>query len=231
MASTIADNLAAVRDSIAEAAQAAGRDPQEVTLIAVSKTKPAAAVAQALAAGQRVFGENRVQEALGKIEAVPPGAEWHLVGHLQSNKARQVPGKFSTVHSLDSPRLALALQKQAAQAGVSLGVLIQLNLKGEASKGGVRDMAGLGALLQTVLDCPALSPRGLMTLPDPGYSEAETRRHFAEVRGLRDSLRAEFGLGPAFRELSMGMSHDFAWAIAEGATMVRIGTAIFGARP
>ncbi|MCZ6557908.1 MAG: YggS family pyridoxal phosphate-dependent enzyme [SAR324 cluster bacterium] len=231
MASTIADNLAAVRDSIAEAAQAAGRDPQEVTLIAVSKTKPAAAVAQALAAGQRVFGENRVQEALGKIEAVPPEAEWHMVGHLQSNKARQVPGKFSTVHSLDSPRLALALQKQAAQAGVSLGVLIQLNLKGEASKGGVRDMAGLGALLQTVLDCPALSPRGLMTLPDPGYSEAETRRHFAEVRGLRDSLRAEFGLGPAFRELSMGMSHDFAWAIAEGATMVRIGTAIFGARP
>ncbi len=236
---TIAENLANLNASIAEAAAAAGRAPREVMLIAVSKTKPAEAVAEALAAGQRIFGENRVQEALSKMDGVPPEAEWHLVGHLQTNKARQIPGRFALVHSLDSGRLALALanamenqpMENRAGNGAQLGVLIQLNLDREATKSGVADGAELRGLVETVLGCGALELRGLMTMPDPALNESETRRHFAEVYGLRESLRAEFGLGPSFRELSMGMSHDYRWAIAEGATMVRIGTAIFGARP
>ena len=236
---TIAENLAGLKASIAEAAAAAGRAPQEVALIAVSKTKPAEAVAEALAAGQRVFGENRVQEALSKMDGVPPEAEWHLVGHLQTNKARQIPGRFALVHSLDSERLALALanametrpMEDRAQDGAKLGVLIQLNLDGEATKSGVGDDAQLRRLVATVLGCAALDLRGLMTMPDPALDESETRRHFARVCGLQETLRAEFGLDPSFRELSMGMSHDYRWAIAEGATMVRIGTAIFGARP
>jgi pyridoxal phosphate enzyme (YggS family) len=227
---TVRERVASVRARIAAAAVSAGRPPDAVRLIAVSKTKPAQAVAEALAAGQRLFGENRVQEALGKMDEVPGGAEWHLVGHLQTNKARQIPGRFSTVHSLDSERLALALEKHTAAAGLSLEVFIQLNLEGETSKSGVGDLTELGRLMETVLGCPALRLRGLMTLPDPDLSEAETRRHFAGVRELQEKLRAEYAPGPQFNELSMGMSHDFALAIAEGATLVRIGTAVFGER-
>ncbi len=242
MTTTIAENLERVRASVAEAAVAAGRSPEEITLIAVSKEKPAEAVTEALAAGQRVFGENRVQEALGKIEAVEREAEggaagkaagkieWHLIGHLQTNKARMVPGRFSTVHSLESERLARTLDRHAESAGVVLDVFLQLNLAREASKSGVEDAAELGRLVECVLGCAALHPRGLMTLPDPALDEPATRRHFAQVRELQAKLRAEFGLGPGFDQLSMGMSHDFLWAIAEGATMVRVGTAIFGAR-
>lgn len=239
MQASIADNLAAVKESIAEAAASAGRGADAVKLIAVSKTKSAEAVAEALAAGQQVFGENRVQEALAKIDQVPPRAEWHLIGHLQTNKARQIPGRFSAVHSLDSERLALALQKQmeqmepAGQTSVgsqNLDVFIQLNLDGEATKSGVGNLEELGRLVETVIGCANLRLRGLMTLPNQEYSEAETRRHFAGVRQLLEKLRGEFGLGPQFNELSMGMSHDFTLAIAEGATMVRIGTAVFGSR-
>ncbi len=242
MTTTIAENLERVRASVAGAAVAAGRSPEEITLIAVSKEKPAAAVAEALAAGQRVFGENRVQEALGKIESVAGKAEgeteweaegkaeWHLIGHLQTNKARMVPGRFRAVHSLDSGRLARALDRHAESAGVVLDVFLQLNLAREASKTGVEDAAELGRLMECVLGCTALRARGLMTLPDPALDETATRRHFAQVRELQTKLGADFDLGPAFDQLSMGMSHDFLWAIAEGATMVRVGTAIFGAR-
>ena len=234
MTTSIAENLAAVRDRIAAAAKAAGRDAGEITLIAVSKEKPAEVVVEALRAGQRVFGENRVQEALAKIETVAEEveqAEWHLIGHLQTNKARMIPGRFAAVHTLDSERLARALNRHAESAGVVLDVFIQLNLAREASKSGVREMGELGRLLECVLECGALRPRGLMTLPDPALDEAGTRAHFAQVRELNIKVGGEFGLGPNFNELSMGMSHDFLWAIAEGATMVRVGTAIFGARP
>ncbi|HKI98757.1 MAG TPA: YggS family pyridoxal phosphate-dependent enzyme [bacterium] len=232
MSASIAENLAAVRERIAEAARRAGRAADAVRLLAVSKTKPAAAVLEAFQAGQRLFGENRVQEALAKMEETGPGPEWHLIGHLQSNKARLVPGRFAAVHSLDSDRLAGALQRHAEAAGTVLPVLIQLNLEHEASKAGIADEAGLRRLVEYVRQfCPHLLLTGLMTIPPPDLGEVETRHLFAHVRTLHAGLAAEFGLGSAFCELSMGMSHDFEWAIAEGSTMVRVGTAIFGERP
>jgi len=230
----LAENLAAVRERVAAAARRSGRSAEAVTLVAVSKTKPLAAVVAAWEAGQRDFGENRVQEALGKIADAPPGLVWHMIGHLQANKARLVPGRFAMVHSVDSARLAHALQKameRHADPGRTLDVLIQLNWTGETTKSGVADEAGLRDLVAEVGACPALRLRGLMTMPDPALGEAETRRHFAQVARLRERLQADLGLGPAFDALSMGMTHDFEWAIEEGATIVRVGTAIFGARP
>ena len=229
---SIADNLADVRERIAEAARRAGRAPESVRLIAVSKTQPAAAVLEAYRAGQRLFGENRVQEALAKMAETGPGPEWHLIGHLQSNKAKSVPGRFAALHSLDSEPLAVALQRHAEAAQVPLPVLIQLNPAREASKAGITEEAGLRRLVERVrADCPRLVLTGLMTIPPPDLPEAQTRAIYARIRALHAGLRAEFGLGEAFRELSMGMSHDYPWAIAEGATLVRVGRAIFGARP
>lgn len=228
----IAENLAAVRHRIAEAARRAGRPPEAVTLVAVSKTQPAQAVREALAAGQRDFGENRVQEGLAKMDEVGPGPRWHLIGHLQTNKARLVPGKFDTVQSVDSARVAEALN-----AGVRGGahpqplkVMLQLNLDREPTKSGAADWEELRALLDALRACARLLPVGLMTIPDPALGEAQTRAHFAQVRGLLERAQRELAPGPQFRELSMGMSHDFEWAIEEGATVVRVGTAIFGAR-
>jgi hypothetical protein len=232
MPASIADNLAAVRERIAEAARRAGRTPESVRLLAVSKTKPAGAVLEAFRAGQRLFGENRVQEALAKMDECGPGPEWHLIGHLQSNKARLVPGRFAALHSLDSGPLADALQRHAEAAQASLPVLIQLNWGQEASKSGITDEAGLRRLVEHVRTaCPRLVLSGLMTIPPLELSERETRAIFAQVRTLHAGLQAGFALGAAFCELSMGMSHDFEWAIAEGSTLVRVGTAIFGARP
>jgi hypothetical protein len=229
--SAIAANLATVRQRIADAARRAGRRAQDVTLVAVSKTQPGAAVRDAIAAGQRDFGENRVQEALAKMDAVGPGPVWHLIGHLQTNKARLVPGRFALVQSLDSDKLAVALDSRARELAVALPVLLQLNWSGEATKAGLRDWDAVAALLERLAGCAALRPVGLMTIPDPAATEAATRAHFAQVRGLLERIRREIAPGPDFRELSMGMSHDFEWAIEEGATLVRIGTAIFGSRP
>jgi len=232
MTSSIAENLAAVRAAIAEAATRAGRDPASVRLLAVSKTKPAEAVQAAYRAGQRLFGENRVQEAVAKMDAAGPGPEWHLIGHLQSNKAKLVPGRFAALHSLDSAPLASALQRHAEAAGADLPVLIQLNLEHEATKAGLTAEDDLRRLVEHVRGtCPRLALTGLMTIPPPALDEAATRTIYARLRTLHAALRAEFGLGAAFCELSMGMSHDYPWAIAEGATIVRVGTAIFGARP
>ena len=227
---SIAENLTQVRSRIAASAGRAGRAADSVRLIAVSKTHPAAAVAEAFAAGQVEFGENSVQEALDKIPHAPPGAIWHLVGHLQGNKARFVPGAFSLVHSLDSVRLAEALNHHAEAAGRTVAVLLQANLSGETSKSGVTDPAALEPLLAAALRCPRLKPVGLMTIPDPAAGEASTRAAFARLRELLGRLRDSCGAGADFRELSMGMSQDFEWAIEEGATLVRVGTAIFGAR-
>ena len=227
----IADNLAAVRANIAAAALRSGRRAEEVRLIAVSKTKPLADILAAWQAGQQDFGENRVQEALDKIAQAPPELRWHLIGHLQSNKARFVPGRFAMVQSVDSERLAQALARHAEAAGVRQPIMVQLNWSGEDTKSGVADMAALRALVAAIAGLPALALTGLMTIPDPEYSEAQTRALYARVREALSALQHEFALGPAFRELSMGMSHDYAWAIEEGATVVRVGTAIFGARP
>lgn len=229
-AGSIADNLVAVRERVAQAARRSGRDANAVTLVAVSKTMPVAAVMAAYGAGQRLFGENRVQEALPKIEQAPEDTQWHMIGHLQTNKARQIPRTFTTVQSVDSERLARALSKHVP-TGETLDVMLQLNWSHEASKAGITDEEGLRQVLRTVLALPGLRLTGLMTIPDPDYDETRTRRCFADIRELHDRVRREFELGPAFCELSMGMTHDFEWAIEEGATVVRVGTAIFGARP
>jgi pyridoxal phosphate enzyme (YggS family) len=228
---TVAENLARVRERIAEAARRSGRPPEAVTLVAVSKLQPIARIEQAYAAGQRVFGENYVQEALGKIAALPADARWHLIGHLQSNKARLAAERFACIETVDSPRLAHALERHAGEAGAAPEALVQVNWSGEASKAGVTDPEALRRLVEELAGYRHLRLRGLMTIPDPAYGEAELRRCFAEMRRLRDALAAEFGLGERLKELSMGMSHDFEWAVEEGATIVRVGTAIFGARP
>ena len=227
----IAGNLATVRVKVAEAARRSGRCEEDVRLIAVSKTKPLEDILAAWRAGQQDFGENRVQEALDKIAQAPPELRWHLIGHLQSNKARLVPGRFAMVQSVDSERLAQALARHAEAAGLRQPMMVQLNWSGEGTKAGVTDMAALRALVAVIAGLPALALTGLMTIPDPAYSEAQTRAHYAQVREALAALQREFALGPDFRELSMGMSHDYVWAIEEGATVVRVGTAIFGARP
>ena len=217
---TIADNLQAVRARIRQAAQTAGRDPAAVTLLAVSKTHQAARIAQARDAGQQAFGENYVQEALDKMAALP-GLEWHLIGPLQSNKTRLAAQRFQWVHTLDREKLARRLSEQRPASLPPLNVLIQVNVSGEAAKSGVtaEEIAGLA---RAVAGLPRLRLRGLMAIPEP----AAARARFHEVMLAFESLKGEFGLDT----LSMGMSDDLELAIAEGATMVRIGTAIFGAR-
>ena len=217
---SIHDNLQAVRQRIVRAAQAAGRDAAGVTLLAVSKTHPAALVAQALAAGQRAFGENYVQEALEKMEAIR-GAEWHLIGPLQSNKTRIVAESFDWVQSIESEKIARRLSGQRSGNLPPLNVLIQVNVSGESSKSGVAP-AEVSNLALSIAKLPRLKLRGLMAIPEPGADVARYR----ELKGLYEELEGEFRLDT----LSVGMSDDLELAIAEGATMVRIGTAIFGAR-
>ena len=217
---SIHDNLQAVRQRIARAAQAAGRDAAGVTLLAVSKTHPAALVEQALAAGQRAFGENYVQEALEKMDAIR-GAEWHLIGPLQSNKTRMVAERFDWVQSVVSEKIARRLSGQRSGNLPPLNVLIQVNVSGEGSKSGVApsEVAGLALSISKM---PRLKLRGLMAIPEPG---AELSR-YRELKSLYEGLKGRF----QFDTLSVGMSDDLELAVAEGATMVRIGTAIFGAR-
>jgi pyridoxal phosphate enzyme (YggS family) len=235
-ASDMTSRLAAIREQIGEAARRAGRDGGEIRLIAVSKAHPAEAVMAAIHSGQIIFGENRVQEALDKqaaLHALPetvPPLEWHLVGHLQSNKARFVPAAFQWVHTVDRLDLARRLNDAAQAAGTVCSALIQVNVSDDPNKHGIAP-AGLVPLVDTMLeaDFAALSLRGLMTIGRLNAGEVATRRAFAQLCALRDSLRERSGL-PGFGELSMGMSGDFAWAIAEGATMVRVGSALFGRR-
>jgi len=216
---TIAENLQAVRARIGRAAKAARRD-DKVTLLAVSKTHPASRVSEAQAAGQHAFGENYVQEALEKMSAVP-GLEWHLIGPLQSNKTRLAAERFQWVQTLDREKIARRLSEQRPAELPQLNVLIQVNASGEATKSGV-SLAEVEDLVKGVAILPRLRLRGLMAIPEPGAPRAR----YAEVRALYDDLKGRFG----FDTLSMGMSDDLELAIAEGATMVRIGTAIFGQR-
>ncbi|MHB8835599.1 MAG: YggS family pyridoxal phosphate-dependent enzyme [Candidatus Methylomirabilia bacterium] len=225
----IAARLAGVRAAIARAAARSGRLPGEITLVAVSKTVSAQLVAAAAAAGQRVFGENRVQEALGKVEACGPGLAWHLIGHLQSNKAKAAVRLVDVVESLDSPALAFELDRRAGEAGRRLRVLVQVKLADEATKSGVahRDAP---SLLETVARLPHLELAGLMTIPPPPGQPEDSRPWFARLRGLRDLWDGTCCPRGTLRELSMGMSADFEVAIEEGATIVRVGSVIFGER-
>ena len=226
---SIAENLRLVRQRMARACAEAGRDPQHVTLLAVSKTCPADAVRAAAAAGQRAFGENYVQEALAKIEALADlraGISWHLIGPLQSNKTRVVAEAFDWVHSVDRLKIAERLSAQRDVHLPPLAVCIQVNVSGEASKSGVAPDE-LPALAHAVAALPRLRLRGLMAIPEPTSDVALQRARFAALRALRDRLNAE---GLALDTLSMGMSDDLEAAIAEGSTMVRVGTAIFGSR-
>jgi hypothetical protein len=197
-----------------------------VTLVAVSKTMPAAAIREAVSAGVKILGENRVQEAREKIEALPGAAEWHLIGHLQTNKAKLAVGLFDCIHSLDSVRLAQELGRHAEEAGRRLRCLVEVNLGEEAQKSGV-DVAEVRPLLEAARRLPQLSVQGLMTIPPFLPDPESVRPFFRRLRDLRDRLESE---GWTLPDLSMGMSHDFEVAIEEGATLVRIGTAIFGSR-
>ncbi len=221
----------AIRKRIVCACARVGRDPSEVALIAVSKTFPVEAVRRAIAAGVEHLGENRVQEAEAKIREI--GREvvkWHLVGHLQSNKARRAVRLFDCIHSLDSAELVEKLERLCGEEDrLELPVLIQLNLAGEETKSGASE-AELPRITQALRRCERVRPVGLMTLP-PFFEDAQqVRPYFRRLREWRDRLRDEGLFGDGRGELSMGMSHDFEVAIEEGATMVRIGTAIFGAR-
>jgi hypothetical protein len=229
-AADIAANLAAVRRAIADAAHQARRDPADIRLLAVSKTFTADEVRSAVASGQRDFGENRVQEGLDKIDALSGLAlEWHLIGHLQSNKAARAARAFHWIHSVDSRDLVGRLDRAAAEAGVRPQVLVQVDLAREATKSGA-DAATVPDVVKAALDAKALDLRGLMIVPPIPTAADDSRPWFRRLRDLRDSLVASGTPAAQLTELSMGMSHDFPAAIAEGATIVRIGTAIFGRR-
>ena len=212
-----------------QAARRAGRDPGEITLIAVSKTVDIAHIREAIEAGVTILGENYVQEAREKIEQIGHGIQWHMIGHLQSNKAKYAVSLFDYIHSLDGISLAREIDRRAAQKGKKVRALVEVNLSGEASKFGV----GSGAVMELIHHVSSLehiSIEGLMTMP-PYFNEPEKARpYFIRLRDLRDRIQKEGIEGVRMDELSMGMSGDFEAAIEEGATIVRVGTAIFGER-
>ncbi|UCV14862.1 YggS family pyridoxal phosphate-dependent enzyme [Quatrionicoccus australiensis] len=225
--SAIATNLQAVRTRIAAAASAAGRTPESITLLAVSKTKPLADVLAAAAAGQTAFGENYVQEGCEKAAAtVDLHLEWHFIGPLQSNKTRLVAEHFAWVHSVDRLKIAERLSAQRPTDLPPLQVCVQVNVSGEASKSGCTPAEAL-ALCQAVAALPQLRLRGLMAIPEPADDAAAQRAPLRQLREIYESIRAA---GLPLDTLSMGMTHDLEAAIAEGATIVRVGTAIFGER-
>ncbi len=224
--STIADRLAQVRMRIRQAAATVARDPNSIQLLAVSKTRPVADLEAALAAGQRAFGESYLQDAMPKIAAIGERAEWHFIGPVQSNKTRQIASHFAWVHGVDRLKIAQRLNEQRPAELPPLNVCLQVNTSGEASKGGVSP-AQTPELAAAVAQLPHLRLRGLMTIPAPATDEAQQRQPFARLRQLLEQLNAT---GFDLDTLSMGMSNDLEAAIAEGATLVRIGTAIFGTR-
>jgi PLP dependent protein len=230
---SIAQNLAQVRERIAVAAGRAGRRPEDVALMAVSKTFPAERIREAYDAGLRLFGENRVQEFAGKTDSLRDlhNAEWHLIGHLQTNKAGKAVELFAAVDSVDSLRLAQKLNASAQQLGKKLKVLIEINVGGEAAKSGVApDSRELEELLLAARELEHLEFRGLMTVPPFTDDPQQARPYFRKLHELRDQIAARKLPAVDMNALSMGMSHDFEVAIEEGSTCVRVGTAIFGKR-
>ncbi|MGH9406806.1 MAG: YggS family pyridoxal phosphate-dependent enzyme [Terriglobia bacterium] len=228
MASNLRDNIQRVRERIARACERAGRRADDVRLIAISKTFSAQLVREAYDTGLREFGENRVQEAAQKLPGISDlGITWHLVGHLQSNKAKRATEFFQWVHSVDSVRLAAKLDEASAAGGAKLKILLEVNLGTEEAKSGLAENVALEAV-EAIRQRPNLDLRGLMAIPPFSDDPEASRSFFRQLRELAEGIRAAGA--PNFRELSMGMSHDFEIAIEEGATMIRVGTAIFGAR-
>lgn len=226
---SIASNIAQIRARIEAACQRCQRDPASVRLVAVSKTQPATCIDEAASAGQEVFGENYVQEFSAKAEAVSAPVQWHFIGSLQSNKVKYLAGRVAMVHSVDRYSLAEELDRQWGKLGQSLEILIEVNLGNEESKAGAGEVALLD-LIRKIAPLPHLQICGLMALP-PYLEEAEAvRPYFRRLRELSELITTCHIDGVVMRELSMGMSHDFEVAIEEGATLVRVGTAIFGAR-
>jgi pyridoxal phosphate enzyme (YggS family) len=225
--SQVAENLEFIRQRIAAAAERNGRSAKEVKLVAVSKTYLPEVIREAVEAGQQCFGENRVQDALPKIDALPPDLEWHLIGHLQTNKVRKVIGRFALFHGVDNIALALQMNRIAGEFGVTASILLEVNVSGEESKFGFTP-SSLPAALEELLPLPHLCIEGLMTMAPYSENPDCARPVFEGLRKLRDALSA--ASGHPLKELSMGMSGDFEQGIEEGATIVRIGSAIFGTR-
>jgi PLP dependent protein len=224
---TIAARLQAVRSRIDAAARTAGRSPQDIRLIAVSKTFAPVAIAQARAAGQTAFGESYLQEAVGKIAASSPELEWHFIGPIQSNKTKQIAELFHWAHAIDRLKIAERLSSSRPAGLPPLQICIQVNVSGEASKSGVRPEEAL-ALTQAIGPLTGIRLRGLMAIPEPTPDIGTQRARFRQIRELKDEIVSR---GIALDTLSMGMSDDLEAAVAEGATLVRVGRAIFGERP
>jgi PLP dependent protein len=224
---SIAESLERVREQIAGAAAKVGRAADEIELVAISKTHAADKVREAIDAGQTLFGESRVQEARAKIPELPSNLRWHFVGHLQKNKIRHALPLFEMIHSVDSLGLAQDINRIAEEQGMHPRVLLEVNAAGEGSKFGFSPDK-LCDQMEELLALPRLSILGLMTIPPLGEESEASRKYFVQLRELRDRLQTEFRVDLA--QLSMGMTHDFAVAVEEGATLVRVGTAIFGER-
>ena len=227
----IAQNIQSIRERIEKAAAICGRSSGEVSLLAISKTFPKESIVLAARAGLHQFGENRVQEAEGKIPFLAgiPGLEWHLVGHLQTNKAKRAAELFDMVQSLDNVKLAVKLNQVCLEAGKVLSVLLQVDLGGEETKYGA-DPADIREIIEAVSNFKGLRLNGLMTIPPYMEDPEKVRPFFAKLRQIRDDLESNQPGCLGMRHLSMGMSHDFEQAIREGATIIRVGTAIFGSR-
>lgn len=226
---SIPNNLALINKRIRTAAEKAGRDPASIRLVAVSKTRPATDIVAAFQAGQTVFGENYIQELVLKLTEVREPVQWHVIGHLQSNKVKYIAGQVAMIHSVDRISLAQEIDRQWGKLGALCDVLIQVNIAGEATKSGTTE-AGAIQLVRECALLPNIRVKGLMTMP-PFFDDPDAARpYFAELRRLSEAVAAERISGVDMTELSMGMSGDFEAAIQEGATLVRVGTAIFGAR-
>jgi len=223
----IAENLERVCERMAQAAAKAGRAVEDIELVAITKTHPAEKVRQAIEAGQKLFGESRVQEARLKIPELPSNLRWHFVGHLQKNKIRNALPLFELIHSVDSLALAQEINRIAEEEGLHPRVLLEVNVAGEGSKFGFTP-GTLREQMETLLALPRLSVEGLMCIPPLTPEAKASRKYFVDLRQLRDALEKEFEV--KLPHLSMGMTNDFAIAVEEGATLVRVGTAIFGER-
>jgi pyridoxal phosphate enzyme (YggS family) len=227
---TVAENLSAVRERMVKAAARVGRDPEPIVLVAVTKTVPVEQIRAAIAAGQRVFGENRVQEAHDKVQALGHDVQWHLIGHLQRNKVKFVGDLFDLIHSVDSLPVVQEIDRRLTRQGQVMPILMQVNIGDETTKSGVAPAATL-TLVQEMAALSHVAIRGLMCIPPALEDPEAVRPYFAQLRALAAQIDQAHLPNVAMTELSMGMSHDFEVAIEEGATMVRVGSAIFGPRP
>jgi len=223
-------NIEDIRQRIAAAAKRAGRDPEDVTLIAVTKLHDPEEMNEAIACGASDIGENKVQELTAKYDSVTEGVRWHLIGHLQTNKVKYIADKVCMIHSVDSLKLAKEIDKRCGAIGRTMDVLVEVNCAGEESKSGVAPDGAQGLVCDIINECPAVRVKGLMTVAPAADDPEDVRQYFRQLRLLKDKINEGLDGPLKLSQLSMGMSHDFETAIEEGATMVRVGTAIFGAR-